>query len=458
LIFISVMTFSKVPQKPKRSSLIFFATVLVFCSCSGKLAMLEIDNLQTHNKPDFDLDYKAYCERDSNNFERNAVLSSFVGDYVRAHDYASRRQSIPGNQFWDLTPEQQQSLTNVYSRKCDDSSNPQDERKSACKTVEVLSRPKDLAMLFSNYQSVNATTYIAEQAEKYDAVLINEAHYAGQHRAFTSSLLQSLWKKGFRYLAIETLDIGDTLTQSRNYPSRSTGYYSKELAYADLVRNALILGYKLVSYDVGERDVNTRDSLQALNIYNKTFKRDANAKVLVHAGYSHIAEEGDKKFWPMGFCLKQLLNRDVFTIDQVAMVGYEEPSKRHPYYQHALDETKLTEPLVFKNSIGESLVDPVQALSVDCQVYHPEVTYTEGHPGFLLGPDKNLYALPEEISAYRGHLLQINLTSEDETAIPVERVIITGGDTRVLLKRGKYIGYLIDQNGASMLKFKIAAR
>jgi hypothetical protein len=451
------MTFSKVPQKPKRSSLICFATVLALCSCAGKLSMLEIDSLQSYSMPDFDLDYKAYCERDSSNFERNAVLSSFVGDYVRAHYYASRRQSIPGNQFWDLTPEQQQSLTNVYSRKCDDSSIPADERKSACKIVEVLSRPSDVAKLFNNYQPVNAKTYITEQTEKYDVVLINEAHYAGQHRAFTSSLLQPLWEKGFRYLAIETFDIRDTLTQSRKYPSRSTGYYSKELAYADFIRNAISIGYTLVSYEAAVTDVNARDSLQALNIYNKTFKRDAKAKVVVHAGYSHIAEEGDKKFWPMGFCLKQLLNRDVFTIDQVAMVGYVESSKRYPYYQHALQKTRLNEPLIFKNPIGESLVDPVQALSVDCQVYHPAVTYTAGHPDFLFGSNKKLYALPEQLSAYDGHLLQINFNNEDETAIPCERVIVTGDDTRTLLKPGKYIGYLIDKNGASVLKFKISA-
>lgn len=446
-----------VKAPPLKQSFLIVLITLSFFSCSGQVSTLHVENAQSYNKPDFDLDYKAYCSRDTNNFEQNAVLASFVGDYPRAYYYASKRAQIPVTQIGGFTEEQEEIVKGKFSQACHDSTVAIEERKFACRILEVLTRPKEVNELFNVYESRNAKDYIIDQAGKYDAVLINEAHYSGQHRAFTSSLLQPLWQKGFRYLAIETLSIRDSLTQSRQYPSLSTGYYSKELAYAEFIRNALSIGYTLVSYEAAVSDENRRDSLQALNIYEKTFKTDKKAKVVVHAGYSHIAEDGDKNWRPMGSCLKRLLGREVFSIDQVAMVGHLNHSKRHPYYQYALKETKLAEPLVFRNAGDESLVDPINALAVDCQVYHPPVTYVSDRPDFLLDTNKKLYSLPQVLTVYTGHLLQINVINEEPTAIPVERVVLNGDERKALLKPGKYIGYLIDQKGTAILKFKISA-
>jgi hypothetical protein len=264
--------------------------------------------------------------------------------------------------------------------------------------------------------------------------------------------------KGFRYLAIETLSTCDSLIQIQKYPTVRSGYYSKELAYANFIRHALDIGFKLVSYDVDEHNVNIRDNLQAANIYKKTYNVDPDAKVIVHAGYGHIVENADVNLAPMGACLKKLLNRDVFTIDQVAMVGHNNISKRHPYYQHISAEKKLAGASVFINEDKKVLVDPVHALAVDCQVYHPEVKTTFDRPDFLFSEKTKVYALPTKLEEYTGHLLQINAANGDESAIPVDRLLLNDRVNRAVLVPGRYEGYLIAQNGTAIRKFKILAR
>ncbi|HEX8636691.1 MAG TPA: hypothetical protein VF692_01415 [Pyrinomonadaceae bacterium] len=152
---------------------------------------------------------------------------------------------------------------------------------------------------FDDYKQHNALEAISSAADKWQVIMINEEHDTPMHRASTARLLPVLYKKGFRYLAVETLSDTDTELNSRGYPVQNTGFYSDDPVFGDMLRTALKLGFKLVPYEhrPKERCVspadkpnfcqNERERGQAQNLYDNIFKTDPKAKVLVHVGRGH---------------------------------------------------------------------------------------------------------------------------------------------------------------------------
>jgi hypothetical protein len=115
-------------------------------------------------------------------------------------------------------------------------------------------------------------------------VMFNEAHHVPKHRLFVSNLLDTLYNQGFRYLALEAFT-GDSLFYQTGFLSADNGFYLREPNFANLVRKAYKLGFKVFGYD----DMSAmRDSIQAVNIFNQTIKKDVTAKVVVLAGWGHI--------------------------------------------------------------------------------------------------------------------------------------------------------------------------
>ena len=68
----------------------------------------------------------------------------------------------------------------------------------------------------NSYKPYSAFNYILNRADKERIIIINEAHTQAMHRVFTTSLLQGLYDKGFRYLALEALS-EDSLLNIRKY-------------------------------------------------------------------------------------------------------------------------------------------------------------------------------------------------------------------------------------------------
>jgi hypothetical protein len=136
---------------------------------------------------------------------------------------------------------------------------------------------------------------ILKEADSQKIIMINESHYDWRHRYFITLLLDSLYKKGFKYLCMEALDNEDNINK-RKFPTSDDGYYFKEPFMANLARIALKIGYKLIAYedtsgnlekDLFNSEVDKREFYQASNLYSH-YKKDTAAKWLVQAGYSHI--------------------------------------------------------------------------------------------------------------------------------------------------------------------------
>ncbi len=136
---------------------------------------------------------------------------------------------------------------------------------------------------------------ILKEAERQKVMMINESHYDWRHRYFVTLLLDSLYKKGYKYLCMEAL-INPNEINNRKFPATDDGFYIKEPFMANLARTALKIGYKLIAYEDSTTNleenlfhspVDKREYYQALNLYNQ-YEKDTTSKWLVYAGYSHI--------------------------------------------------------------------------------------------------------------------------------------------------------------------------
>ncbi len=82
------------------------------------------------------------------------------------------------------------------------------------------------------------------------------------------------------------------------YPLLTSGPLVKEPQYANMIRNAMKIGYQVVPYEHDEDKDETdamkrwysREEGQANNIL-KFLKRYPNAKIVIHCGYGHLGEE-----------------------------------------------------------------------------------------------------------------------------------------------------------------------
>jgi len=163
----------------------------------------------------------------------------------------------------------------------------------------------------------NVKREILEKAKNEKLVMFNENHFYPNHRILLTQLLPELKKSGFHYLALETLDEKqDSILNHGGKLDMETGFYTREQYFAELIRTAQTLGFQFVAYENQDK-TKDREMGQAENLYNNTFGKDNNAKVLVLAGISHITEQPDAngKKW-MAQIFKERYNIDPLTFSQ----------------------------------------------------------------------------------------------------------------------------------------------
>ncbi len=171
----------------------------------------------------------------------------------------------------------------------------------------------------AQWQAADAVDVIVRQAAERRIVMVNEAHHDAHTRQLTLALLPHLRALGFDHFAAEVLLDKDTSLMNRGYPTNISGSeYLREPSYGDIVRTAIKLGFKVVSYDVDSRTMQQRESGQAGNLYRKVFAKDPDARLFVHAGYAHIDKAKGRlgNTAPMAMQLQQLTGIEPLSIDQ----------------------------------------------------------------------------------------------------------------------------------------------
>jgi len=295
----------------------------------------------------------------------------------------------------------------------------------------------------------DALEAIAVEAHGRQLVIINEAHDAPEHRAFISKLVEILRQDGFSYYAMETLVEDPRVLSQRGYPVRSTGFYSVEPRYGELIREALRCGFTPVSYEAEpvagagnplER-MNAREASQCRNLVERVFSKHPDTRVLVHVGLSHVMEEpkkvGGSEIQWLAARLKQATGIDPLTIDQISHL-------RPPADGHA-------RPAVAVDPRGRPFVGGPYQGYVDLQVYHPPTTSRRGRPSWLLGDERRrVVDIPDEIEGGSTRVLvQAYYAHEVDDAVPADQVLLVPNRPRPVLslRPGSYRIVSQDERG-----------
>jgi hypothetical protein len=292
-----------------------------------------------------------------------------------------------------------------------------------------------------NIEYAPAKDAIISNAQYYKVIMINEAPAKPVHRAFTYSLLEDLYKAGYRYLAMETFNnYSNHCLDSLNV---FTGYYTNEPIAGELVRKALQTGYTLVSYeDTADGHNNSqKDSVQAQNIYS-ILKKDPSAKILVHASYSHICEEKIGDYTPMGSWFKKLSGIDPFTVEQTTLTQGSDFEYARLYYEFFTDKFSIAVPsVIFQN---KRPFNPMVENGYDLYIIHPPSVYQNNRPSWIsLNGDRQAVLIqPTEKKLF---LVQAYYQNEYDpeilnVLIPADQTYITNreGYYALWLRKGKY--------------------
>lgn len=353
--------------------------------------------------------------------ESMILLEGWVGDYQEAYKYE--------NTLYETSP--------VYKQ-----------RKNVLKGEISDAGKSPLA----DYKMLDPLEAIENVASNRQVIMINEEHHTPFHRAVTLQLLKRLYDKGFRYFALEALYNGDssristkedTELNDRKFPTHQTGYYTDDPVFADAIRIALKLGYKVVPYEapaVCEQGVdrNTcnerRERGQAQNIYDRILKNDPQAKILVHAGRAHNSKFVDKdnsKF--MAGYFQELAGIVPFTIDQLHFSERLNTTNEYPLYRYLTRNNLLQKPSAYQAADGSFFNQTT--LGIDMAILHPRMKYEMGRPTFLkmnglrsaqkinlkklkLKTSKNSFGGSEPV------LIQAFYKHESADAVPVDQFIL----------------------------------
>jgi hypothetical protein len=301
-----------------------------------------------------------------------------------------------------------------------------------------------------NVEHVEAWKYIHFAAKNTRVLMINEAHNKPLHSAFVLSLLKDLYKEGYRLLAMEMLNNFSDHELSRL--RLQTGYYTSEPVLGELVREALNIGYRLVSYEdtaTSHKPVQ-RDSVEAANIY-QALQQDTAARMLVLASYTHISEkQGEDGFIPMALAFKRMSGIDPLTVDQTDMTEEGNFGYGRVLYQAYTQKYPIKVPSIAL--VNNSPVNVIHGDLYDLSVIHPPTKYQDGRPAWysLGGLRQPVPIKPSSPSVFLVQAYYQDEISENKNKpwqlVPADQTYVPGGKKLYLLylKKGKYVIYFRD--------------
>ena len=278
------------------------------------------------------------------------------------------------------------------------------------------------------------------------AVFLNESHAQADTRAANFALLEPLRKQGFNYLALEGLGVkknttdgcqADVMTdealQERGFPTRKTGYYTREPVFAEFVREAIRLGYRLYAYEAMQYD-KAKIQTQAMREQGEAdnlaclFARDPEAKVLLVAGFSHIAENpllaDDEQGW-MAYRFKTKTGIDPLTIDTTMLLHRQFDGLK---YSSKEDDRHTVGAYALANDAGELLGDSDKGF--DVTLYIPPAVSRDATPNWLaLGGARLGITVSDELCrGKRPCLIDAHKVEESDDAVASDRCVLHSPD------------------------------
>ena len=307
-------------------------------------------------------------------------------------------------------------------------------------------------------RTTEAIGFIVEQARERRIVILNEEHDNSQSRAFALELLRALHEEGFTVLAAETFTDG---IGEEAYVSCNSGWYTRDPFFADFVREAMRLGFKLVPYESRSLDppgtlpsdsINRREAEQSEHLFQRTIERYPQEKVFLYVGYSHLSENPvairntpdgrEVEVRWMACRLKDLTGIDPLTIDQTTLTERGEPGDEHPAYRELAKSISRPGVLLDAEETPQ-VVGPYRG-QADIQVVHPRSMYLRGRADWMRmgGYRKEVPVLREWVLPDSDTVLEAYLVDEPlDDALAVDRVVVSAEsrESDLLLPEGTYL-------------------
>ncbi len=335
--------------------------------------------------------------------------------------------------------------------------------------------------------SENALKQIIRLAKDARVVLINEGHNLPDDRCFILQVLQVLKSLGFNAYGAETFMWRDKALARRKYPVDTSGYYTREPVYGELVREAAKMGYEFFPYEDSLQDntqqikldtlgsfmfiypdlhdttrlivkpngeqsyypgkaIEYREINQAKNIMSY-LRAHPNAKAVIHVGYGHLCLDRHA----MGFHLDTALSEKILSIDQERFREHSDTIFEEPFYRrrHFNDYT------AFVDSIGvPTIPSPKSYCKVNVCVAHPRTQYINGRPDWLYKmPGRKAYptksfnriTAPSVLVAY--YAAEYEASKQHAVPIDVLELSESSGYPPLLLRKGLFTVIQIGRNG-----------
>ncbi len=275
------------------------------------------------------------------------------------------------------------------------------------------------------WHAVPALDYLPQRAKNYRVVFLNEAHNIALTRTLSVRLLQPLREEGFNVFAVETLYPADIAALAkRGYPTATSGFYTREPVYAEMVRTALKLGYRVVAYEADPGHTgDAREAQQAENLW-KVLEHDPGAKVVVNAGYAHIQKEG--RFLGAQSMAEHFMAISGITplaIEQTIMIPHQDSAMDHPDYGPIIAALDPATPVVFidKDAKPWSLRP-----GYDASVIFPQERFVNGRPTWLgLWGARVPYVVNGAICGNHWPcMVAARYADEGDDAVPADRMVL----------------------------------
>lgn len=283
----------------------------------------------------------------------------------------------------------------------------------------------------------NAKDYISNRAKKEQVVIINEAHHNPKHRTFTRSLLDGLYKNGYRYLGLEA--IYDSSINERNYPVKESGHYTNEPEFGNLIYEARKIGFIIFGYEASPgKNGKEREIEQAKNI-QEFMKVNSDGKYLIHCGFDHVYEN-EVRNWEKAMAgrLKEYTNIDPFTINQVMYTEKSKAEFGHPF----LYATQEEEPFVLINENDEVFNGFSEPKQTDLIIIHPITKYTNERPNWLSFGKNEFWMTKSKLESYTYpiQVLAYRINEYENKGIPADIIEVKTEQTNkpLYLQHGEY--------------------
>lgn len=309
---------------------------------------------------------------------------------------------------------------------------------------------------FNAYSLYSALDILDSLSKINQIIILNEEHNNPKYRISTMNLLQIFYNNGYRYLAVESLNALDSNINDRKYPLMfKTGYYIDEPCYGEMIRVALKIGYKLISYESQNFDINMRQMNQAKNIYNKIFTQDENAKVLIHCGYSNGLDQKLEysSFQLMGYHLHNISGINPLVINQIIGEKKDTQQERKDY---AFSENKYNykEPVIFKNANNKFWAHMSDG---DIVMFLPKSSYKKGRPDWLFSQSKIEYFPNLKNIKTFPCLIRAFYELEGTESVPADQYEYEDyQDIPLILKKGNFIIQYLNTEGQVFEEYKIS--